>query len=121
MEGPDFESDERQGSGNPWGMTTRKSQPAKTMIEDTDIQSPTDSPTGLPASSALGNLPNCRNCTHCGPSVGVHGKSGITVIRCNHPDWGDEDTEMREIDPTFGEMCADYSQENSDYPEQLSR
>jgi hypothetical protein len=62
--------------------------------------------------SALENLPNCRNCTHCSPSVGVHGKSGITLIRCNHPDWGDEDTEMREIDPTFGEMCADYSEEN---------
>ena len=67
------------------------------------------------------NLPNCRNCTHCGPSVGVHGKSGITLIRCNHPAWGGEDTEMRQIDPTFGEMCADYSEENSDYPEQLSR
>jgi hypothetical protein len=58
------------------------------------------------------NLPNCRNCTHCGSSVGVHGTSGVTLIRCNHPDWGDEDTEMREIDPTFGQMCADYSQEN---------
>ena len=58
------------------------------------------------------NLPNCRNCTHCGSSVGVHGPSGVTLIRCNHPIWGDEDTEMREIDPAFGEMCADYSQEN---------
>jgi hypothetical protein len=36
------------------------------------------------------NLPNCRNCTHCGSSVGVHGTSGVTLIRCNHPDWGDE-------------------------------
>lgn len=32
-------------------MTTKDSQPTKTMIEDTDIQSPTDSPTGLPASA----------------------------------------------------------------------
>lgn len=32
-------------------MTTKDFQPTKTMTEDTDIQSPTDSPTGLPASA----------------------------------------------------------------------
>ena len=32
-------------------MTTKDSQPTKNMIEETDIQSPTDSPTGLPASA----------------------------------------------------------------------
>lgn len=62
--------------------------------------------------SALENMESCRNCTHCGPSVGARGKSGIMLIRCNHPDWGDEETNMREIDPTFGEMCEDYSRQN---------
>jgi hypothetical protein len=32
-------------------MTTKDFQPPKTMIEETDIQTPTDSPTGLPASA----------------------------------------------------------------------
>ncbi len=56
--------------------------------------------------SALENMESCRNCTHCGPNVSDY------LIRCNHPDWGDEETEMRELDPTFGEMCADYSRQN---------
>jgi hypothetical protein len=64
------------------------------------------------ALAALENLPNCRNCAHCGPSVVFHGKSGPTLIQCNHPEWGAEDTEMRKIDPAFGEMCADYSLPN---------
>jgi len=64
--------------------------------------------------SALGNMPNCRNCIHCGPDAGKTPIKGTPLIRCNHPDWGDEETEMRELDPTFGEMCADYSRENDE-------
>lgn len=59
------------------------------------------------------DLPSCRNCTHCGPDVKPHPISGVMLIRCDHPDWDDEETEMREIDPTFGEMCADHSMLNN--------
>lgn len=62
--------------------------------------------------SAPENMPNCRTCIHCGSDARTHPVSGVTLIRCNHPDWGDEDTEMRELDPTFGEMCEDYSRQN---------
>lgn len=59
------------------------------------------------------NMPNCRNCTHCGPDSGTTPIKATVLIRCNHPDWGDEETEMREIDPAFGEECADYSRQNA--------
>ena len=55
-------SAERQGSGNPWGITTEDSQPAKNMIESTDIQSPTGSPTGLPASAGSALIRVCDVC-----------------------------------------------------------
>ena len=58
--------------------------------------------------SALDNMEICTNCTHCGPRI-----SG-NMIRCDHPEWGDEDTEMREIDMTFGGWCADYSRVNAE-------
>ncbi len=56
--------------------------------------------------------PNCRTCIHCGPDARTHPVSGVTLIRCNHADWEDEETDMRELDPTFGEMCEDYSRQN---------
>ena len=43
-------------------MTTRDFQPPKTMIEETDIQTPTDSPTRLPASA--GSVMPVASCAH---------------------------------------------------------
>jgi hypothetical protein len=58
--------------------------------------------------SALENMPNCRNCAHCGSDAGKHPVSGTALIRCDHPSVRDEDEETRTIDPSFGEICADY-------------
>ncbi len=55
----------------------------------------------------------CTQCRHCGPPVGSHPTSGTPLIRCNHPSWGDEETEMREIDPDFAEMCEDFDSQNT--------
>jgi len=63
--------------------------------------------------SALENMPNCRNCEHCGGDARNHPRSGTPLIRCNHPSLDDEEPEEHEIDPTFGEMCADYSRMNA--------
>ena len=46
--------------------------------------------------------PTCHDCRHCGPQL------PDDEIRCDHPDWDDEDTDQREITPQFGEMCGDF-------------
>lgn len=44
----------------------------------------------------------CLNCEYCGLKRSA-------LIRCDHPSWDDEETEMRYVDPTFAEACEDYS------------
>jgi hypothetical protein len=64
---------------------------------------------------------NCHKCKHCGPP-----RLGET-IRCDSPTWKriqePDDSEMREIHPTFAEECEEYSPnaKSSDAPEETSR
>ena len=62
---------------------------------------------------ALESCDHCSKCRHCGPPVGEHSTSGTPLIRCDHPSWEDEETEMREIDPTFAEICSDFERHNA--------
>ena len=53
----------------------------------------------------------CLSCQHCGPKL-RQATSPIgevfQIIRCDHPDWEDEDTTMREIDSEFGGECSEF-------------
>lgn len=51
----------------------------------------------------------CSACRHCGPAIGDR-------IRCHHPFWNEigepEDSDMRELHPSFAEECEDYELPN---------
>ncbi len=58
-------------------------------------------------SSPLTGSANCHKCKHCGPL------RKNDAIRCDSPTWTriqePDDSEMREIHPTFAEECEEYS------------
>lgn len=61
----------------------------------------------------------CLSCKHCGSKLrkatSPRGEE-FQIIRCDHPDWENEETTMREIDSEFGEECSSYEQNDQVNP-----